>query len=95
MNEFLTPSLLITEYYDSLINRLDIYTEEKIKKINEKGLENIVKALRLNYKTVLRESYIETNETETLNNPYKSQYYAIDPSGILDTKITEISQAEE
>lgn len=38
MVEFYTPALLITDYYDSLIAQLDIYTEERIKEYNEKGL---------------------------------------------------------
>ena len=38
MNEFMTPPLLITEYYDSLISQIDIYTEETIKEYKEKGL---------------------------------------------------------
>lgn len=36
MSEFLTPRLLITEYYDSLINHLDIYTEKRINECKEK-----------------------------------------------------------
>lgn len=38
MSVFYTPSLLITDYYDSLISQLDIYTEERIKEHKEKGL---------------------------------------------------------
>ena len=38
MSEFITQPLLITEYYDSLISQLDIYTEEKTKEYKEKGL---------------------------------------------------------
>ena len=41
MSDFITPSLLITDYYDSLISQLDIYIEEITKEINEKGLAKI------------------------------------------------------
>lgn len=38
MSEFYTPSLLITDYYDWLINQLDIYIEELIKISKEKHI---------------------------------------------------------
>ena len=41
MSEFLTPRLLITEYYDSLINQIAIYTEELIKKVEKEILQKL------------------------------------------------------
>ena len=55
MSEFITPALLITEYYDILIKELDILTEEQINeykdqreqedKLNEVR-QNAIKAIR-------------------------------------------------
>ena len=38
MSGYITTPLLITDYYDSLISQLDIYTEETIKEYKENGL---------------------------------------------------------
>ena len=89
----MTPSLLITEYYDSLISQLDINTEETIKEYKENGLP---------VKLVLTDSWNQsfdndqtelTYGVETYNNPYKSQKYTIDRTDI--SEIRDISQAEE
>lgn len=91
MIEFYTPPLLITDYYDSLISQLDIYTEERIKEINEKGLKKEKISFRIN-------NFISpkrANPVETINNPYESQKYTIDRTDISETEITEILQAEE
>lgn len=88
MTEFITTQLLITEYYDSLISQVDIYTEERIKEIKENGLTKIKSTTKLGT-TLHNEPY----GIEEIRNPYESQRYSIDRTDI--SEITEISQAEE
>ena len=95
MNEFITPPLLITEYYDSLISQLDIYTEERMKEFKEKGLQ--LKRIYTFYTCGRRRFYGEKTYQnyglETLNNPYISKTYIIDPTDISEIK--DISKAQE
>lgn len=93
MNEFYTPPLLITEYYDSLIRQLDIYTEERIKELQETGLPKI-EVDSYSYCSTCYEQTdeIETYGVETINNPYQSKQFTIDTT-ITETEITELSQA--
>ena len=94
MMEFYTPSLLITEYYDSLISQIDIYTEERIREYKEQNL--ILIRPKIIYKCRNGQNYeIETYGVETIINPYKSKKISINRTDISDTEITEISQAEE
>ena len=88
--EFITQSLLITKYYDSL---LDIYTEETIKEIKENSLLKMKKKInesgfKIHYCYSFKDS---TYGVSTFNNP-ESQKYNIDLTVI---SITEISQAED
>ena len=92
MSGYITTPLLITDYYDSLISQLDIYTEETIKEYKENGLP--VKT----HRETLNESFNdeETDEkygVETLNNPHEPKRYTIYQTDI--SEITDISQAEE
>lgn len=61
MIELITPALLITNYYDSLINRVDIYTEKRINEYKEKKSQPI------------NDSYQSTNTygVKSFNNPYE------------------------
>ena len=94
MIEFYTPSLLITEYYDSLISQLDIYTEETIKEYKENGLPE--KKIINSYTR-----YDDDDETDDddmyritrIFNRYKLRSYSINRTDIPE--ITEISQAED
>ena len=97
MNEFITTPLLITEYYDSLISQIDIYTEERIKEYRDKNPNEFLNLYAKDdddkYETV--EKYEETYGIETLKNPYKSQKYSINRNDISKIEIKDISQAEE
>ena len=98
MSDFITPPLLITDYYDSLISQLDIYTEERTKEINEKGLAKI-KTNQIYVKP--SSDTTPTNKFESCeeyNNPYENQMFTIyltDKSDKSDTEIENISQVEE
>ena len=96
----MTPPLLITEYYDSLISQIDIYTEERIKEYKEKGLPIERKRMLLACgRIIFDDETVKTSEktygVETLENPYEEQTYTIERNDISKTEITEISQAEE
>ena len=97
MSGFITTPLLITDYYDSLISQLDIYTEETIKEYKENGLP-----LKTNRGSICCGRYIneETDEfenygVETFKNPYESQEYTINRNDISETEITNKSQVVE
>ena len=88
-----TPALVISDYYDSLISQLDIYTEEKINNIKLNGLPNIllVENPNKNVKTNIETTY----GVESVNNPYESQKYTIDRAKIPETEVKDKSEAEE
>ena len=88
-----TPALVISDYYDSLISQLDIYTEEKINDIKLNGLPNIllVENPNKNVKTNIETTY----GVESVNNPYESQKYTIDRAEIPETEVKDKSEAEE
>ena len=46
MSDFITPALFITDYYDSLISQLDIYTEEQIEKSKGKCQQDYLNEVR-------------------------------------------------
>ena len=88
MSGFITTPLLITDYYDSLISQLDIYTEETIKKYKENGLP-----LKTSRGSICCGRYIkeETDElenygVETFKNPYESQEYSINQTDISEIR---------
>lgn len=82
MIEFYTPPLIITEYYDSLISQIDIYTEERIREYKKKRV--LFKA-ELFYGSVNRQNdEIKTYEVETVNNPYEYAMYSNDRNVILE-----------
>ena len=92
MFEFYTPSLLIDDYYHSLISEIDIYTDETIKEYRKEGLPIIT---TVKYRPDKSFDKKQTNENEkfgfeALNNPYKSKKYRINP-----TKIPEIRKVYE
>ena len=95
MSEFITPPLLITEYYDSLISQVDIYTEEKIKEYKEKGLPE----KRINSIVACGRRICAGNPQnygiESLKNPYEKQKYTRDRNDKPKIEITDIIQAEE
>ena len=69
MSEFLTPRLLITDYYDSLINQLDIYTEELMKQVKMNLVDEYLGFLKnLNYYNYTQNYYLEE-----LKNQYTSE----------------------
>lgn len=98
MNKFITPSLLVTEYYDSVISQLDVYIEERIKEFKENGmqLERIYTFDCCGCGTMFydNETYNKYG-VETLKNPYKKQKYRIKPTKMPKIEIKDISQAEE
>ena len=63
MSEFTsTPRLLITEYYDSLINQIAIYTEELIKKVKKEILEKLKRLnSSMNFSTKTEEAMDKLN----------------------------------
>ena len=92
MSEFITPSLLITEYYDSLISQIDIFTEERIRECKDDIDEE---ECGEKYDPSYFENYGNVYGVETIENPYKSQKYSINRNDISETEITNKSQAVE
>ena len=96
MSEFVTQPLLITEYYDSLISQLNIYTEEKIKEYKEKGLpEKRINNICACGGIIYVDKNYHYYGVETMKNPYKEQIYTIDRNDRPIIEITDISEAEE
>lgn len=96
MSKFMTTPLLITEYYDSLISQLDIYTEEKIKMYKEKGLpvKRINDRCSCGKVVFVRGKTYPEYGVEMLENPYEEQTYSIDRDEMSKRYITKESQAE-
>lgn len=92
MFEFYIPSLLITDYCDSLVSEIDIYTDESINEYKEEGLPIITTVKYRPDKSFGKKQNKEIEQfgLETLNNPYKSQKYKI-----IRTKIPEIRKIYE
>ena len=84
MSVFYSPSLLIADYYDSLISQLDIYTEERIKEHKEKALSQI------DSNNSDEES---SNETRVEKFENRSLKYKIDRSEFAI--VTEVTQVED
>ena len=73
MAQFHSPKMLIVDYYDSLINRIDIYTEELLEEYSEDDV--------LPKENEPSESPWCGDYKEVIDNPYK-----IDYNGILNTE---------
>ena len=73
--------LLITNYYDSLINRLDIYTEKRVNEYKEKEKK---------ISQPINDSFQSTNTygVKSFNNPYDHEptedMFIIDPKSFAD-----------
>ena len=91
MSVFYSPSLLITDYYDSLISQLDIYTEERIKEHKEKGLSQTDSN---NFDGESSDSDEESsNETRVQKFDNRSLNYKIDRNKFAN--VTEVTQVED
>ena len=90
----MTPPLLITEYYDSLISQLDIYVEERIKEIKENGLQ-LERIYTFNTCGTMVSHDYDKYGIETLKNPYEKQNYRIKTTKIPKIEINDISEAKE
>ena len=91
MNEFMTPPLLITEYYDSLISQIDIYTEETINKYKEKGMPEKRRVVLSNCaRRISDNNAYNKYGVETLKNPYEKQKYSIKRTKIPKIEIETI-----
>ena len=92
MSEFVTPSLLITEYYDSLISQIDIFTEERIRECKDDIDEE---ECGEKYDPSYFDNYGNVYGVETIYNPYKPQKYSINRTDISETEITDKAKAVE
>ena len=71
--EFLSPKLLIVDYYDSLINDIDIYTEELLDEYSQNDIlpfKPKIETCNTNIDTKNRNFF----EIDSLLNPYTADY---------------------
>jgi hypothetical protein len=71
MAQFHSPKLLIVDYYDSLINRIDIYTEELLAEYSEDDV------LPKEKEPSASHWWIGLKLKETIDNPYKIDYNGV------------------
>ena len=71
MDKIISPTLLITDYYDSLIREIDIYTEEQINRYDDQQQQSSIRRIGLKYNTDTRRTF----GVETYKNPYRSDKY--------------------
>ena len=94
--KFHSPKLLIVDYYDSLINEIDIYTEEILKKYTENDVLPDEPKVNLNdrfnnektFKVIVNDKYHKFFEIDSIIDPYKEEYkYNNDPIDVKSKKL--------
>lgn len=76
MAKFISPRLLISDYFDSLVNEVDLRTEELIKQHESNNIELNLEDENENHGTTKKrfDSQSETYGFDSYNDPYSTRY---------------------
>lgn len=95
MAKFISPRLLISDYFDSLVNEVDLRTEELIKQHENNNIELNLEDENENHGTGTTkkrfDSQSETYGFDCYNDPYSTRYRVediekINPTSLPDTR---------